>query len=66
MVIYILTKLGADWSIFVDARVLKSNSAIFPNSRANNSGCSYLICPIIELIRDFMGIYIVATFGTDW
>ena len=24
------------------------------------------ICPIIKLIRDFMGIYIVAKLGTDW
>ena len=24
------------------------------------------ICPIIKLIRDFMSIYIVAKFGTDW
>ena len=41
MVTYILTKFGADWSIFVDDRVLtKSYSAIFPNSRANNSGCT--------------------------
>ena len=29
-------------------------------------GCSDSICPIIELIRDLMGIYIVAKFGTDW
>ena len=38
----------------------------FSNQRANNSGCSDLICPIIELIRDLMGIYIVAKFDTDW
>ena len=44
----------------------QSDSAIFPNSRANNSECSDSICPIIELISDFMGIYIVAKFGTDW
>ena len=25
-----------------------------------------LICPVFQLIRDFMGIYIVAKFGTDW
>ena len=43
-----------------------SVSAIFPNSRANNSGCSGLICSIIELIQDLIGIYIVAKFGTDW
>ena len=67
MVIYILTKFGADWSIFVNAGVLtKSYSAIFPNSRANNSRFSDSIYPIIELIRVFMAIYIVAKFGTDW
>ena len=44
----------------------KSDSAIFPNSRASNSGCSDSICPIIKFVRDFMGIYIVAKFGTDW
>ena len=44
----------------------QSVSAIFPNSRANNSRCSGSICPIIELIQDLMGIYILAKFGTDW
>ena len=44
----------------------QSYSAIFPNSWANNSGCAYQILPIIELIRDLMGIYLVAKFGTDW
>ena len=44
----------------------QSDSAIFPNSRANNSRCSGSIYPIIELIRDLMGIYIVAKFGTNW
>ena len=35
---YIVTKFGADWFIFVDAREeTKSNATIFPNSRANNS-----------------------------
>ena len=38
----------------------------FTHSRANNSGCSRSILPIIELIRDLIGIYIVAKFGTDW
>ena len=67
MITYILTQFGADWSIFVDDRVLtKSYSAIFQNSRANNSGCSVSISPIIQLIRDLMGIHIVAKFGTDW
>ena len=44
----------------------QSDSAIFPKSRAKNPGCSDSICPKIRLIRDFMGIYIVAKFGTDW
>ena len=67
MVSYILTKFSADWLIFVDARVqTKSDSAIFQNSRANDSGYFGSICPIIDLIRDLMGIYIVAKFGTDW
>ena len=44
----------------------QSVTAIFPNSRANNSGCSGLICSIIELIQDLMGRYIVAKFGIDW
>ena len=58
----VLTKFGADWFIFVDARVLtKSDSA-----RVNNSKCSCSICPIIELIQDLMGIYTVAKFGNDW
>ena len=38
----------------------------FPNSRANNSGSSDSICPIIKPIQDLMGIYIVAKIGTDW
>ena len=25
-----------------------------------------ILCPIIKLIRDLMGIHIVARFGTDW
>ena len=44
----------------------QSDSAIFPNSRANNFGCSDSNCPRIKLIQDFMGIHIVAKFGTDW
>ena len=31
-----------------------------------NSGCSGSICPIIELIPYFMGIYNVEKFSTDW
>ena len=44
----------------------QSDSAIFPNSRTNNCGCSGLICSIIEFIRDLMARYIVAKFSTDW
>ena len=44
----------------------KSDSAIIPNLRANYSVCSDSICPIIQLIRDFMGLYIVVKFGIDW
>ena len=33
---------------------------------ANNSGCSDSICPQMKVVRDFMGIYIVTKFGTDW
>ena len=55
MIINSLTKFAADWLIFVDARVsTKSDSAIFPNSRANNSGCSGSICPIIKFIGDLI------------
>ena len=67
MIKYILTKSGVDWLIFVDDGVYtKLDSAIFQNSRANISGCSCSICPIIKLIRDLIGIYIVAKFVTDW
>ena len=55
IVTYNLTKFDAHWLIFVD-------SAIFTNSRANNSRFSASICPIIQ---DLMGIYIVAKTGTD-
>ena len=41
MVIYILTKFGVNWFIFVDDKIeTKSDSTIFLNSRASNSGCS--------------------------
>ena len=43
--------VGTYWSTFVDARVqTKSDSAIFANSRANNSDSSAMIKSIIELI----------------
>ena len=38
----------------------------FPNSRANNSGCSNSTRPVIKLMRDLMGRYILAKFDTDW
>ena len=38
----------------------------FSNSRANNSGRSGPMRPIIELIRDLMVIYILSKFGSDW
>ena len=58
---------GTHWSTFVDARVLtKSESAIFANSRANNSNSSAPIKFIIELIRDLMATYILTKFGADW
>ena len=45
--------LGTHWSTFVDARVLtKSDSAIFANSRANNSDSSAPIKSKIKPIRD--------------
>ena len=44
----------------------RSYSATFQNSRANYSRFSGSIRPIINLIQDLMGIYIVAKFGTDY
>ena len=59
MVIYILVKFSPDWLKVVNAREkTKSNIAFFLNSRANNSGRSGPIRPIIELIQDFMVIYV--------
>ena len=36
------------------------------NLRANNSSCSGLITPIIELIRDLRVKYILTKSGTKW
>ena len=33
--------------------------------KGKNCGCSGSICPIIKLVRDFIGIYNVGKFGTD-
>ena len=65
MLIFIVTKFGADWFIFVheDAR---ENAAIFPNSRANNSSCSSPIVPMIEVIQILLDINISPKFGADW
>ena len=37
----------------------------FPNSWVNNSACLRLIGPIIQLILDLLGIYILTKFGAD-
>ena len=67
MLIFIVTKFGADWIIFVDAREqTKSNAATFPNSRANNSSCSGPIGPTIELVQILLDINILPKFGADW
>ena len=58
---------GTNCSTFVDDRVqTKSDSAIFANSRANNSDSSGAICLIIELFRDLMVTYILKKFDADW
>ena len=58
-----MTKFGADWFIFVDAgEKTKSNAAIFPNSRANNSSCSSPIAPMIKLIQSLLDINILPKF----
>ena len=44
----------------------KSNVAIFPNSRANNSSCSGSIRPMIEFIQILLDINILTKFGADW
>ena len=62
-----MTKVGADWFIFVDVRKsTKWNAAIFNNSRANNSSCSGPIGPMIELIQILLDINILPKFGADW
>ena len=62
-----MTKFGADWFIFVDAREqTKSNAAIFPYSRANTSSCSSPVGPMIKLIQILLDINILPKFGADW
>ena len=62
---------GTNWSTFVDTctRMLgckQSDSAIFANSRANNSDSSFSVKSIIELIQDLIITYISTKFGADW
>ena len=57
---------GTHWSTLVDARVKKSDSAIFANSRANNLDSSAPIKSIIELNRDLMVTYSLTKLGADW
>ena len=45
--------------------MLKSNSAIFPNSAVDNSGFSGLTVPMVKSIQDHMVIYSVTMFGAD-
>ena len=55
---------GTNWFTFTDATVqTKSVSAIFANSRVNNSDSSGPIKPII--IRDLMITYILTKFGAE-
>ena len=65
MLLYIVTKFGTDWFVFVDAREYKkSNKEIFPSS--NNSSCSSPIGPMIKLIQIVFGINILLKFSADW
>ena len=67
MFIFIVTKFGADWFIFVDVKEkTKSNAAIFHNARPNNSSSFGPIGPMIELIQILLDINILPKFGADW
>ena len=55
---------GTNWSTFIESK--ESDSAIFANSRANNSDSSGQIKSIIKLIRDLIFTYILTKFGADW
>ena len=67
MLIFTVTKFGADWFIFVDAREeTKLNTEIFHNSRANYSSCSGPNGPMIKLIQILLDINILPKFGADW
>ena len=69
--INILTKFGADWSIFADDRLclnkVKYNSFFFFKGHIHNSDhYSVPIRLIIELFQDLTVIYIKTMFGTNW
>ena len=66
MVMYSLTKFGANWLIIVDASVNRVKCSNFSNSRANNSSRSYPFRPIIKLIQDPMVRNILVKFNADW
>ena len=66
--INILTKFGADWSIFADDRlcVNKVKYTVFFLQREDNSDHSVPIRLIIELFQDLTVKYIKTMFGTNW
>ena len=64
MVIYTVTKFGADWFIIANASVNNIKYGKFSNSMADNLDSSGLITSIIELIRDLMVTYILTKFGS--
>ena len=71
MVIHIFIKFGADWLIYVDARVLTvAKHSNFSNSRADNSSQSGLFKSILQFVSDpmFINIFtrLLTKFGADW
>ena len=62
-----MTKIGADCLLSsIYKYKAKSNAAIFPESRANNSSCSSPIGPMMELIQILLDINIWPKYGADW
>ena len=61
---HILTKFGADWSIFAECKPIQIYN-IFYNSRADNSYHFDPIRSIIKLPRDLMVTYILTKFGAE-
>ena len=65
MLIFIVTKFGADWFIFVDVgEQTKSNAAIVHKSRP--AVPVQLDGPMIELIQILLDMNILPKFGADW